>query len=78
MKAMSISEVRNTLPEILKNMQVSRETITILRYGKPIANLVPFTGPPSQSEKYPLRKTPIKLSEDFDEPIPELWDALKR
>jgi hypothetical protein len=33
------------------------------------------TQPPS-SKTYPLRGLPITLSEDFDEPMPDLWDAL--
>ncbi len=29
------------------------------------------------SEKtYPLRGLPINISDDFDEPMPELWEAL--
>ena len=38
MKSLSISEVRNSLPQILKKISKSHETITILRYGKPIAS----------------------------------------
>lgn len=35
----------------------------------------------SQSLKqkhYPLRGLPLTMSEDFDEPMPELWDALSQ
>lgn len=31
----------------------------------------------TRSEKiYPLRGLPITISDDFDEPMPELWEAL--
>ncbi len=78
MKSLSISEVRNSLPRILKKISKSHETITILRYGKPIANIVPLENTKSEQEKYPLRRFPINISKDFDEPIPELWDVLEK
>ena len=35
------------------------------------------TSSSTTSEKvYPLRGLPIVLSDDFDEPIPELWEAI--
>ena len=48
MKSLSISEVRNSLPQILKKISESHETITILRYGKPIANIVPLENTESE------------------------------
>ena len=30
----------------------------------------------SSEKKYPLRGLPIKISDDFDEPMTELWEAL--
>ncbi|WP_229642984.1 hypothetical protein [Waterburya agarophytonicola] len=30
----------------------------------------------SLEKKYPLRELPIKISDDFDEPMTELWEAL--
>ena len=78
MKSLSISEVRNSLPQILKKISKSHETITILRYGKPIASIVPLENTKSEQEKYPLRRFPINISKDFDEPIPELWDVLEK
>ena len=33
--------------------------------------------PQSTSDKtYPLRGLPIEIDDDFDEPMPELWEAL--
>lgn len=35
------------------------------------------TSPETTPEKtYPLRGLPITISDDFDEPMPELWEAL--
>ena len=30
----------------------------------------------SPEKTYPLRGLPITISDDFDEPMPELWEAL--
>jgi hypothetical protein len=30
----------------------------------------------SEQKQYPLRGLPLTIGEDFDEPMPELWDAL--
>ena len=36
-----------------------------------------FPSPQSTSEKtYPLRGLPIKIADDFDEPMSDLWEAL--
>lgn len=32
---------------------------------------------PSPTKHYPLRGMPITIATDFDEPMPELWDALE-
>jgi hypothetical protein len=35
------------------------------------------TDPPKKIDKtYPLRGLPITISQDFDDPMPELWEAL--
>ena len=78
MKSLSISEVRNNLPQILKKISTSHETITILRYGKPIATIAPLENTDPEQEKYPLRRFPIIISKDFNEPMPELWDVLDK
>ena len=48
MKSLSISEVRNSLPQILKKISKSHETITVLRYGNTIANIVPLENTESE------------------------------
>ncbi|MEN8446740.1 MAG: type II toxin-antitoxin system Phd/YefM family antitoxin [Cyanobacteria bacterium J06555_13] len=32
--------------------------------------------PENLSDRHPLRGLPLTIVEDFDEPMPELWDAL--
>ena len=75
MKTLKISEVRQQLPALLKLIEKARESIMITRYGKPVASIIPFSGEATERNQYPLRGMPITISEDFDEPMPDLWEA---
>ena len=75
MKTLKISEVRQQLPALLKLIEKARESIMITRYGKPVASIIPFSGEASERNQYPLRGMPITISEDFDEPRPDLCEA---
>ena len=75
MKTLKISKVRQQLPALLKLIEKARESIMITRYGKPVASIIPFSGEATERNQYPLRGMPITISEDFDEPMPDLWEA---
>ncbi len=47
------------------------EEIWIGKYGKPLAKLVPMS---QQPRKLGALKGKIWMSDDFDEPMMELWD----
>jgi len=50
--------------------------VTLLRYGKPVAVVIPFKGNLSEQGKtYPLRDTPIIMDEDFNATTDHLWEA---
>jgi prevent-host-death family protein len=75
MKAFSISEARIQLPSLIDDVAMSKETVVILRHGKPVASIVPYKKKASKSDRYPLRGVPIKVAKDFDKPMPDLWKA---
>ncbi|MCU0536939.1 MAG: hypothetical protein MUD14_23880 [Hydrococcus sp. Prado102] len=50
--------------------------VIITRNGVPVARIVPCRTKTSFTAHYPLRGMPIKIADDFDEPMPELWEAL--
>jgi len=75
MKALNISEARNTLPALVESVASTRTPVVLLKYGKPAAMLVPIKTAPPQSNPYPLRGKPIIVAEDFDEPLSPLWEA---
>jgi len=75
MKALNISEARNTLPALVAAVSGTRVPVVLLRYGKPAAMLVPIEMKTAQANPYPLRDVPITVAEDFDAPTSDLWAA---
>lgn len=76
MKTISISEARNHLPSVIDEVLKTHEQVVVVRYGTPTVAIVPFRDSASAVNRYPLRGHPIALTDDFDAPMPNLWDAL--
>ncbi len=79
MRSLSVSNARSKLPSLLDDVIAKHETILISRKGKVVAQLAPISSGTSSEEKplYPLRAVSISIPDDFDEPMPELWDVLR-
>jgi antitoxin (DNA-binding transcriptional repressor) of toxin-antitoxin stability system len=75
MKELEIQETDTTLMMLLEEVTANKSEVIITRNGKAIARITPLGTTPSKGN-YPLRGVPIYISEDFDEPMPELWEAL--
>ena len=80
MRSLSISSARSMLPSLLDDVFTKHETIIISRKGKPVAQLSPIPSDTHQNEadRFPLRGVSITIAENFDEPAPELWEALEQ
>lgn len=80
MRSLSISSARSKLPSLLDDVLTKHETIIINRKGKPVAQLSPIPSDTYQDEaaRFPLRGVSITIAENFDEPAPELWEALEQ
>lgn len=76
MKALNISEARNRLPALVDSVAATHAPVTLLRYGKPAAMLVPVQTGKTKNNPYPLRGLPIQVADDFDAPLSGLWEAL--
>jgi len=76
MKTISISEARNNFTSVISDISHSHEPVIIERYGKPVATIIPFSQESTKANIYPLRGTHVELSDDFDEPAPQLWKEL--
>ena len=77
MKTLSISGLRSHLPAVIEEVSRANESVVVTRYGKPVASIIPFRSPKAGETRYPLRGQPIQVPDDFDEPSPELWNALE-
>lgn len=80
MRSLSVSSARSNLTSLLDDVLINHETIIISRKGKPVAHLAPI--PPDicreEATNFPLRGISISISDDFDEPVPGLWEALEQ
>lgn len=79
MRSLSVSSARSKLPTLLDDVFIKHETIIISRKGKPVAQLAPLpveVGGNSDKTRFPLRAVAIDIADDFDEPTPEMWEAL--
>lgn len=76
-KSLNVSEARKEFPTLIDLVAVGRGQVIITRRGKPVARLVPYGKNVSREEVYPLRGLALRISDDFNEPMPELWDALR-
>ena len=75
MRSLSLSEARRTLPTLADEVAEHGEEIVVTRRGKPVLRLVPVAPePPAMG----LRGLPLRVSEDFDEPVEQEWEALER
>ncbi len=80
MRSLSVSSARSNLPSLLDDVFTKHETIIINRKGKPVAQLAPIPSGTYRDEatSYPLRCISISIADNFDEPAPELWEALEK
>ncbi len=76
MKYIDIQKIDSTLTEILDELTATETEVVITREGIPVARIVPWQAKSTPTYHYPLRGMPITIAEDFDEPMPELWEAL--
>ena len=75
MKYLNLQETDVSLTKIVDEVTATQSEIIITRNGLPVARIVPCQTSPSMGH-YPLRGMPITIAADFDEPMPELWEAL--
>ena len=73
-KQFNISEARANLPELIDGLEQGLETeIIITRHGKPVAKLNPYI---FLQKEYSLRGLPFSMSDDFNEPMEDLWETV--
>jgi prevent-host-death family protein len=75
MKTLNVSDARNTLPALIESVSTTHKPVLLLRYGKPAAMLVPVVESMGEADPHPLRGLPLTVSEDFDAPSSDTWEA---
>ena len=75
MKTLNVSQARNTLPALIESVSTTHQPVMLLRYGKPAAMLVPILEQGRETNPHPLRGLPITITDDFDTPLPNTWEA---
>jgi|ETNmetMinimDraft_26_1059896.scaffolds.fasta_scaffold35921_4 antitoxin (DNA-binding transcriptional repressor) of toxin-antitoxin stability system len=73
MKQLGIAEVREHLSILIDEINQSGDSLIVTRYGHPAAVIRPVLSGRLPKSRYPLRGTPIVVSDDFDKPAPELF-----
>ena len=69
MSNINIREAKNQLTELIDAV-CRGEQVTIVRAGKPVANLVPIDAPLPPVRKPGSLKGRIEIADDFDAPLP--------
>jgi prevent-host-death family protein len=71
MAQVNIHEAKTHLSKLLERVEGGEE-IVIARYGKPVAVLQRYHDKPSEPRKLGAWKGRVWISEDFDDPLPEI------
>jgi len=67
---MSIEEIEQNLPSFLQHVEAG-DVLTILKAGKPLAEVKPATAPSRALRPYGLCAGQFTVPDDFDAPLPE-------
>jgi prevent-host-death family protein len=77
MKTINLSKARNSFPSLIDEVLQCRRPMIVVRHGKPVAKIAPVEAESAKGNPYPLRKVPIRMSKDFNAPMPESWSAVQ-
>ncbi|MFN6460941.1 MAG: hypothetical protein RMZ41_003710 [Nostoc sp. DedVER02] len=78
---MSIQELEQQLLSLdlagrIRILQLLAQSLTVPSASQPSQSTDELDLTRDRSPQHPLRKIPITIPPDFDEPMPELWDAM--
>ncbi|MBD6614317.1 type II toxin-antitoxin system Phd/YefM family antitoxin [Komarekiella sp. 'clone 1'] len=76
MKYLNIQDTDSTFTALLDEVVATQTEVVVTRDGIPVARIVPWQAKRTSNHYYPLRRMPIVIAKDFDEPMPELWETL--
>lgn len=68
----NVHDMKTNYSKYLEQAEQGQEII-LGRYGKPVAKLVPL---PQKQRTPGILQGKLQIPDDFDEPMPELWDMI--
>jgi prevent-host-death family protein len=77
MSVVNVHEAKTHLSRLLERVQAGEEVI-IAKAGYPVARLVSYTLPKRKITPPGAMKGEIRIAEDFDEPIDEIFKCLDK
>ncbi len=75
MSVVNVHEAKTRLSNLLERVQAGEEVV-IAKAGHPVARLISYTPPRREITPPGAMKGEIRIDEDFDEPIDEIFDCL--
>lgn len=76
MSTVSASVFKAKCLELMDQVERTKEEVTVTKYGRPIAKLVPLSGTPSRPFFGRAKGTIEPVSLDVFSPEPEIWSVL--
>ena len=75
-QTVSVRHLREHLADVLAAVAEGNH-IVVTHRGRPVARLIPENrDAPLDEPAYPLRGSVLRMSDDFDEPLDGLWEAV--
>ena len=74
MESLTVSKFKATCLAVVEEVAKSKKPVIITKRGKPIAELIPYTG---ETEQIPLKDTVAFVGDIISPVVAEDWEALK-
>jgi prevent-host-death family protein len=74
-KSVNIHQAKTHLSRLVERVEAGEE-ITLARAGRPVARLVPYH-PRREPRRLGIWKDQVRISPDFDAPLPEIAEAFE-
>ena len=76
MKILNVAEARNGFSALVDEIHAGAESVVIAKYGRPMVVIMPIPEDKTEATRHPLRGMSYRMSDDFDAPMEDLWDAV--
>ncbi len=71
----NVHDLKTNYSKYLEQVIAGNEVL-LGKHGKAIAKIVPLTGSANEPRKLGMLQGKLRMSDDFDEPMVELWNTI--